>query len=79
MCVSVIKDWQLGPLTLRVQNSVWHILLHTHCGRKDEMPVAMVSLLLLFKQGEITGYIPLNISSTDFHSNHVLALPTHPT
>ena len=43
------------------------------------MPVAMVSLLLLFKQGEITGYIPLNISSTDFHSNHVLALLTHPT
>lgn len=35
--------------------------------------------LLLSKQGEITGYIPLSVSYTDFHSNHVLALPTHPT
>ena len=43
------------------------------------MSVAMVSLLLLSKQGEITGYIPLSVSYTDFHGNHVLALPTHPT
>lgn len=43
------------------------------------MSVAMVSLLLLPEQAETTGYIPLSISYTDFHSNHVLALPAHPT
>lgn len=62
--MSVIKDWQLGPLTPRVQNGVWHMPpLHTCCGRKEQTLVATVSLLLLFGQGGVTGHIPLEIIS----------------